>query len=667
MKSDSTRGAWVTQWQVGLALLVLLASLLWVSNAIFRDPRVPFLTGVDDPTWITPWQPIDTNAIRVDPSRIPVYTFTQHFSLGEQAGGARLRMRAVGGASLRIDDRLLWESRPGRSWKRSVELEVGEALPPGSHEIRVRVANERGPALLQLRIEDEDGEALLETGPSWRVVGPGGRRLEAVRARDTRPAPESFSLPSTGRVLVDEAAALGLLFAVGAGLHLVLSRSRDGRRLARAPELLLAAATVFWVAVYAAKSSRLPVLMGFDIVGHLAYVDFLIERRALPLATDGWSMYHPPLGHATIAGWVALFDLAREDAAARWLYRLPTFLAGLANVWAAAFTARRLFPGSTLRASLAVGFAALLPMNLYMSAYVSNEPLHSALVSAALCIACGLLCGPGAPTGRLAALAGCLGLAILTKFTALMAVPLVVFFVAAKRWLVDRASAPRAAGVAGALLLGVAAIGGWFYLRSWLRLGRPVVGNWDLPGDRVWWEQPGFHTLDYYTSFGQSLSHPFFAGYASFWDGLYSTFWGDGLAAGMVQLATRHDAWRYDWMTAVYWLAFPATVLLFVGAVRALRRGLRGSDLGRRLAFCLLLSFAYCAGFALFTITLQLPFYAQAKAFYVLSAIVPLSVFAGLGLSWPLEAIPDRAWPLQTLYVGWLCTLVGSIAMAFLG
>lgn len=665
--SESAPVTSIRRWQLALALLAVAASAVWIVDATLRNPSIPFLTRVDDPTWIGIYAPADTDAIRVDRRNVPSYTFWKRFSLDAPVREARVRVRSLGDLELRVNEELVWKSDPETSWKREAVVPVTGALKPGENEIRARVANPRGPALLQLRLEDGD-RPLLETDTSWRALGPRSRSYETARASDTRLDPRSLSLPGSGALLVRHAGVLGLLFALGAALYLALRRTLSEPARARAPEAVLALVTLFWLLVYARKSTSLPVLMGFDIVGHLAYIDFLLEKHALPLATDGGSMYHPPLGHALIAGLVGLFDLAREDAAARWLYRLPTFLAGLGNVWAVWFVARRLFDRDPLRTSLAVGFAGLLPMNVYMSAYVSNEPIHSFFVSVSLCAGCSLMLAPGATPARVASLSLALGLAILTKFTALIAVPIAALFLAAKLWIVDRATPLRALATSAAMGVGVAAVGGWFYLRSWRLLGRPVVGNWNLPGDLDWWEQPGFHTSDYYTSFGQALSHPFFAGYASFWDGVYSTFWSDGLVAGMARLSTRHDAWRYDFMTLCCWLAFPATILLLAGFVRALRFCLDGSDLPRRLAMSWLLAFLYAAGFALLAITLQLPYYAQAKAFYVLSAMVPLCIVASLGLAWVLERLPAPRWLfVRTIYCGWLGALAGAIVLAFLG
>lgn len=661
----------ITRLQLVSAIALLAGSIGWLLYAAFASPDVAFLTG--GPQWIMVDTPLDSNAIHVDLNRVPEVRFEKRFTLDEPAPAAELRARAIALAEFVVNGRSLHADAPDESWRRTRTIPLGDALTIGENTLEVRVRNARGPALLQLEVLDGVGGSLLETDASWRALASARGRAGLVRVKttnavDTRPHPQSAGMPSSGALLVRHAGVLGLLFALSALLSLALSRSLSEPARGRAPQWVLGAATVFWLAVYTLKSTGLPVVMGFDIVGHLQYIDFLLEKRALPLATDGWSTYHPPLGHLVTAAIAAAPGLARESVAAQWLYRLPMFLAGLGNVFAVYFVGRRLFPGDPLRQSLATGFAALLPMNLYMSAYVSNEPLHSFLVSLCLLLAVGLLVGERSPARRVAGLAAALGLAIATKFTALVAVPLAAGFLGAKVWLVDRAPLGRAVAVGGALLFGAGLVGGWPYVRNWVLLGRPVVGNWDLPGNRVWWEQPGFHTFDYYASFGESLRRPFFAGYHSFWDGLYSTFWADGLVAGMIRLATRHDAWNYDFVTLGSWLAFPATVALALGFGRALRFCLRGDDLRRRVAMSLLVTFLYALSFALLSITLRLPYYAQAKAFYVLSAIVPLSVVAALGLAWVPERLTAPRWiAVRLLYWGWLGTLAGALGLSFLG
>jgi len=105
-----------------------------------------------------------------------------------------------------------------------------------------------------------------------------------------------------------------------------------------------------------------------------------------------------------------------------------------------------------------------------------------------------------------------------------------------------------------------------------------------------------------------------------------------------------------------------------VGFGRMLRTAVSDSDLGRRLAFSLLTCVLFVVAFALLRVTVSLPYYAQAKAFYVLSAVVPLSACAALGLAWIPERLSGPRWrPVRSLYAGWLTTLVGSIILSFLG
>jgi hypothetical protein len=265
------------------------------------------------------------------------------------------------------------------------------------------------------------------------------------------------------------------------------------------------------------------------------------------------------------------------------------------------------------------------------------------------------------------ALALTLGLGLLTKFTSLLVAPAIAGVVALRVWWVDGRGPLRALGVFASVLGGAAGVAGWFYLRNWLRFGDPLVWNLDVPGAATWWMQPGFHTPAWYTSFGESLHHPYFAGYVSFWDGVYSTFWGDGLAGGMISLATRHGAWRYDFMTIGYGLALPASVLLAAGFVLTVRDSFVEPQLGRRLALFLATALVFGLGFSLLYITLGLPFYAQAKAFYVLAAIAPLSLVATTGLAWPLQSSGGRGGWVHAVYAGWLATLGGTIVVTYLG
>ena len=110
-------------------------------------------------------------------------------------------------------------------------------------------------------------------------------------------------------------------------------------------------------------------------------------------------------------------------------------------------------------------------------------------------------------------------------------------------------------------------IGGWHYLKLWREFGNPFIGNWDPKVAAPWWQAKGFQTPGYFFFFGDSLIHPFCSGFHSFWDGFYSTLWGDGLLGGHVNLWVR-PPWNYDLMVIGFILALIPTALVLTGLVR---------------------------------------------------------------------------------------------------
>ncbi|MBW2274129.1 MAG: glycosyltransferase family 39 protein [Deltaproteobacteria bacterium] len=688
-----------TRLQLWGTAALLLVCLLLLGNAIWLSPETPFLSGGPGGQWIGHPLAVDTNAILIDREQPPVFTFVGRFELPPETaegGPVVLEGRALRDAALTLNDAAVVVEPLGRTWRQGFRADISGQLRAGTNELRVAVWNPKGPALLQLVVRGEDtlgaktrGEdTLLQSDTHWRVIPPAppGRSapaVAAVLADDTRPSPESFGVPGPGQALPGRALALVLLFAASAALYLVAQGKASAEWNARLPRVTLALVTLYWLAVFAFKLSRMPVMVGFDIPSHLMYLDILLEEHRLPMADEGWSTYHPPFYHLLTGLAVALTGVARESTAGSIVYRLVGFSAGLANVWLCHLAALRIFVGDPRKVALATAFAGLLPMNLYVSAYVSNEALQSACVSLALLLACRAILDGRYPATRLAQIALALGLAILTKVTSILTVPVVAFFVAAGRWLGGEEPTERQQGYAGreeqralwrgvgvgaALLGGVALVAGWFYLRAWIHHGSPIVINVELPGRVGWWSQPGFHTWSYYTGFGDVLQRPFFAGFHSFWDGVYSTFWGDGLLAGMIRAETRHPFWRYDYMSLGYWLALPATLLLGAGLVRLAREALTDGDTRRRIALSMLLTTLYVLAFALLLVTFRAPFYSQAKAFYILSAVVPLSLVAGAGLSLVPDALAgDRHRILRALYYGWLGTTAGCLALSYLG
>ncbi|HZL42887.1 MAG TPA: glycosyltransferase family 39 protein [Verrucomicrobiae bacterium] len=170
------------------------------------------------------------------------------------------------------------------------------------------------------------------------------------------------------------------------------------------------------------------------------------------------------------------------------------------------------------------------------------------------------------------------------------------------------------------------AVCGWYYIWIWIHYGTPFVGNWDVATGFRWWQDPGYRTIADYTRFGAGLTHPAFSGFAGFADGIYSTLWGDALRGGTMNRLFE-PPWQYPFMTAGYLMALVPTLLVLVGAAVIFWRWLTRPT----AEHLLILAFSGSVAFAVFYMSLKVPSYAQAKAFYGLSAMACLCCFAAAG------------------------------------
>ncbi len=626
----------------GLRTALLAAGALFgvvLAHALFFSADVPFLVGGPGP-WITAQRAIDTQLVVVDPAAPPRHVFVRRFDASASDAGV-LEARGLRTLEVELNGRRLEPDDDTGSWRSTRRFDTAGALRDGRNELRVTVTNAKGPPLLQARLAL--GERTIETNVDWQVATPRSNPLAAARADDTRLHPDAFLLPEPGQVLARYALPLLFGLVVCLGLVLVLDLLRPAWLKRQAVAAAAAFTMVLWVAVLLTKTVSLPAVMGFDAPAHMHYVELIRQEARLPLADEGFSTYHPPLAHATSALLAGLSGTTPTSLQAGLVHRVVPFLSGLACVLFAGLTARRLWPDDERRVATALAFAAVIPVGVYMAAYLGNESMHAAWISAALYVATRILTDAHAKRADLVWLGVLLSAALLTKFTALALAPLIAGFVLVKLLVLEDRPPKQIALTGGALAGAMVVLAGWFYVRSWLHFGDPVVWNLDLPDAPSWWLQPGYHTPGWLMTFGEGVRHPLFAGFSSYWDGLYSTFWGDGLVAGMQTAKTRHGAWNDTFMLIGYWLAMPATIPIAYGVSRALRAGARrgAAPDGAALAQFMMAAVAGVLLASSLLISLRLPFYAQARASYLLAALVPIALFGADGLAALDERLPE--------------------------
>jgi 4-amino-4-deoxy-L-arabinose transferase-like glycosyltransferase len=337
-------------------------------------------------------------------------------------------------------------------------------------------------------------------------------------------------------------------------------------------------------------------------------------------------MYQPPLYYAMAAAVLRSFGHTALDYDTLALLRWINVAGGLVVLGSLLGSLRLMFPDCPRRWVIGFCLGAFLPAQLYMSQYVGNETWAAAWAAIAFYVCLGIVRRRETSLGRHLLLGALLGAGMLTKFSALIVLgPIVMVLVASLVARGERAPGAWARSV-GAVLLVAGLTCGWHFVRVALRFGKPLVGNWDPATGFSWWQDPGYQTGPYYLRFGLSLVEPIFSSFHSFADGIFSTAWGDGLLGGSSDRAVR-PPWNYDLMTSGYLLACLPTLAILAGLAAAV------VDLVRRprAEWFLALGILGAAGFAIFLMTLRLPFHSQAKAFYGLSALVPVSLVGAWG------------------------------------
>lgn len=640
---------------IGIVCVVGLVSLWWLCA---RSPNINFLGEHGEAAWIIYPKPpyaLSYNDLQT------VAAFRRTFRLEQTPEKAMLRVRAFKHFDLKVNGvsaKIPVISSP--NWKDATEFDIATLLHKGTNELLVTVSNHKSPPALWLSLDtgtelihsDTNCEVSLLGAvwqPAWRASLPMEfQKGNPLYGGEYTMASLRQSLPA---LLLFALIALAMFY----GVSKFLSRFKTGDNSANAVSKLairfVIALAVLWAALFTNNLRWLPHEVGYDEPEHAAYINYIRAKHALPLANDGWEMYQPPLYYLIGAGISSLSGADINTDRAATAVRLFGLLVGIAHIAVIFLCLRLLFPDRPGAQCFGTTLAACLPEHLYISQFVTNEFLAAALVTGALYFSLRLLKRENESLSLALAIGLCLGAALLTKFTAILAVP---FIAGVLLWRIYRRapSAKVAPFVGGFLAVFLTAffICGWHYLRVWKHFGTPIVNNWDPRSGFIWWMDNGFQTAKTFTSFGQSLVQPRYSAFHGFWDGIYSTLWGDSLDGGVATMENRAP-WDYQLMTAGYLLALLPTLIILVGFTVSLVRFFRRPE----PAWFLLLGVALTTWAALLYLNLALPYYGNAKAFYALITLLPICAFGAVG------------WEVFSKYSGrlrpFLCVAVGIWAL----
>ena len=624
---DVLPSRWQAAWRWGAPALTLAALALLAWNCVF-NPKIRFLTPGPGKWIVYPLPPDLVNYPGIELTG----TFRRAFVLPEKPAVALLSWRCFKNGELRVNGTVV--PRSGSSsgnWKTTSQSEIGPFLRQGSNEISVTVVNQSGPPALSLELKS--GNFLLTSDEAWGV-SVSGSNWRSARAASATPKPGKGN---TLGMFETTSGALGrcwtwlCLFAAISVCGVALLRYYIGRTTFAGPttdfpKMILVLLAAVWALLFLHNFPAMPPVAGFDAEDHLAYVSHIQDHQRLPNAREGWEMFQPPLYYVICAKLLGLGQWHVFEFAGRMLMRFLSLVIGAVNLALIFAGLRLIFPGDWKKPLAGLVLAAFLPAQIYLLHYTTNETLSALFVTAALCLGLHLLRARQPWWGWYGVLGIALGLALLSKASALLAVPAVLGALAVKLMLRRERALRVWLGAIVAPLLICLLIGGWHYLKLWRDYGNPFIGNWDPKVADPWWQAKGFHTAGYYFSFGDALTRPFCSGLHSFWDAFYTTLWGDGLLGGAGEVWSR-TPWNYDLMAVGFVLALVPTALMLTGLIRALAMCFRTVH----LSWLLLLTIGWLFAFAILGMSFKVPSYAQTKAFYGLPVLLPFCALGALG------------------------------------
>ncbi|MEJ2688820.1 MAG: glycosyltransferase family 39 protein [Deltaproteobacteria bacterium] len=589
---------------------------------ILYDPQIIFLRNQSNAHWIKYDSGFQLN---INPAGKTSAAFGLRFKIPQEIKKARLEIRALKYCKVFLDRKVIYSSpKDFNTWKQTRHITIPSPLHPGNHQLLAIVVSENTPPALLVYSD----QLPVATGRNWLASLDLKEWTAAAEVSPLRPAAVSRRYPSALNGLLHVLPWLGLLF-LAVFLWTLLHR----RFTAKSPrQLWLAeaghlrwAAMLLWLILGINNIPKLPSNIGYDLPQHLDYIKYIASNHALPLATDGWQMFQPPLFYLICAPFYSIFSKAYDPQTVVKMLRIFPLLFGLLQIEIVYRIARLVFPAQNRLRAIAVIAGAMIPMHTYICQVVGNEPLAGLLTSLTILMALRILADKEDKlTAGFFVLTGLIwGLALLSKMTPLLlAFPLLfVLFAYGRKFEKSMKSQLLKTG----LVFGTAFVtAGWFYIRNWILLGKPFIGGWDPIIGIPWWQDPGYRTWSQFLSFGQSLKFPFYAGVVSLPDALYSTFWLDGFGLGEI---FNLPPWNYHLVAAGAILALVPTLILFAGLASTGFKDLRPAK--NQLLFSALCIAIYIA--AIIFMYLKLPIYSTAKATYMLGILPCFALLIAAG------------------------------------
>ncbi|OGP49650.1 MAG: hypothetical protein A2Y79_04980 [Deltaproteobacteria bacterium RBG_13_43_22] len=593
------------------AFIILLVIVVGF-NRILEDPRIHLLINEGGAEWIR----------FPEPFRLPVRWseqlstyFRYRFDVQMVPEKAVLNFRVMKNAVIYLDGSVLLRTTEGK-WKEPHRFDISRWLSLGEHELIFEVSNFNGhPALIAY-----SEQLSIFSGSRWAASKDRREWYPALSVDRISPFSISLTFLRADRAI---GSLSPLLLSIFVFFFFWSLRLNDHLPPSWMKKASLSAGSVRWIVLggwlLLAFNNfwKIPLEMGMDFKGHMQYILHVAEHGRIPLATAGWQMFQPPLYYLVTSSIYQFIEpLFSAETVIRILKLFP-FFCGLIQVELSYRTVRVAYPDREGMQVVGTLLGGLIPMNLYMSQSLGNEPLAGCLTAMLILLALRIISRVSIANRESAILMGfVLGLALLTKATPILIILPLLFFISSE---ILKGSATPGEGVRLtvrfiAIFLGIAlTVSGWYYLRNYLEMGGLFIGGWDSSREIVWWQDPGYRTPRQFYTFGVSLFYPVFSSIFGFWDGIYSSFWSD---AYLSAYTFSRPPWNYRFMLSGLWLSLFPSAAILIGFFSSFRKNHGPVVLLRFCTACI--TFYLVATFYLF---LTVPIWSNAKASYALGLI----------------------------------------------
>ncbi len=639
----------------GSLLFIIIACLLHLGYTACIDSNSDFVNTSSQSPWIQ--YPLAMDSIGRSGAMVDLKAnFEKEFTLNEVPSAVKFHIKPFRTAVVYLNGRKIY--RQNNTPKQSVCIDVTDILKDGHNVISAEVIAHKGNPMLQLYSEGLSEE--IPTDRTWHVSLHHGPKTDARIADDTQSHPLSKIPPGPIESMHKHLLLWIGVFGLAAGIMIIASK-KQFLTVPKVSRTILIVVLIIWAIVFWHNARHIPLATGFDGQAHLDYIDYLMTQGQLPTAEQLWQGYQPPLYYVLSTALLSIGKSLDSQTAINMSLRFIGFLSGLGQIIVGFYAAKLFWPQDRSKQTLALVLTSLIPVNLYLSGYVSNEPLNAMLMAGVIILFLyhihrqQLRLKNGLWIGLI------WGLALLTKFTALLLLP-PILLVLIIQWVISRIPQKQVTQYTIGFLGVAALLAGWFYIRNVVSFGTVLAGNWsDLPGMQ-WWQDPGFRSISFFSRFSTALTRPYFTGFHSFWDSLYGTFWTDGLLSGSA-VFTAAPAWHYSIIGIIPVLAIPVMLFMMIGLFKAIHTICSKADL-RWLFILLVLAMGI---YGLIYMNLNIASYAQAKSFYALFALMCIVLLSIEGFGTVIQLLKrfKAASLLNALLCGWMAILAVAVFAGF--